>query len=424
MIGGLMASALHAQKLPDVRVDQEVVTEEATFIEANRARLLGNFDDAETKLKGLIDKNGKKAVYYYELARIYQEIGEFPKAMSELSTALEIEPDNEWYWQYQANLAEEMEDQELVIQAYEALVKLFPDRHYYLENIAFHQLQNEDPKAALETLSKLEKLAGINYETTRQKHLIYSELGNIDGAASELKKFINTYPNDKRMLMIAAAYAYKNDDIELATIYYEKILLLDPDDVSAKSALFKLNKGLATSNDKLTAFIEDATIGLDDKLFQLIAILTNFQDGNTDISGDQLEELAKTMIDLHGKNEKTLALQADIYSVQNKLDLAADYYIQSISINDENYIVWNQLLYILADLKDVNRLTEYSQEAMDIFPNQPAPLALFALSKAMAHDMNSANQSIKRARIICGKNSEMIAEIEAIEHRIDQLKGQ
>ena len=420
----MLVIGVSAQKLPDVRVSQEVVSEEATFIEANRARLLGNYDEAESKLRGLIDKFGKKAVYYYELARIYQEIGELKKAMSELQSAIKLEPENEWYWQYQANLGEEMDDQSIVIEAYQQLSRRFPERHYYLENIAFHQLQDEDPEAALATLSRLEKEAGVNYETTRQKHLIYDELGNSKAATEELDKFIQTYPTDKRMLQIAAAYAYKNNDKTLASTYYEKILVLDPDNGAAKSALLKLNPGITSTTDKLFAFIHDPNIGLDDKLFQLIPILTYFQEDKTDITGDQLEQLATSILEQHGENDKTLALKGDVYAVQNKLTLAANEYIKSIKANDENFMVWNQLLYALADTKDVKQLIEYSEEAMDIYPNQPTPQAMLGLGQAMSNDFAAAKQNMKRARLICGKNEQMITEIESIALRIEQLKGQ
>ena len=417
-------SPIHAQKLPGIRVDQETVSEESLFIEANRARLLGDYDVAETKLNTLIDTYGDKAVFHYEMSRLYQEIGELDEAWSAIVKANEIESDNEWYWQYRANLAEEREDEPAVISSYRQLSEMFPERQYYLENIAFHQLKNEDPDGALKTLNTLEKKAGVNFETTRQKHLIYHEKGQSAKAADELAKYIAIYPDDARMIRIAASYALNCDDKNLARAYYRSLLSIDPNDGQAQGALLKMDAANSPQSDKLARFIANPEIDLDQKILQLIPVLTDFQNGNGDISAEELEALGQSLLDQYGAGDKTQALLGDIYSLQNKLNIAADFYIKSINFNDGNYTVWEQLLYVLADIPVKADLLTYSEEAMDIYPNKAMPYAFHALALAHNQQFESAAQLLKQARIVSGQKIELNAQIDELEKRIEQLKAQ
>ena len=416
--------SVSAQKLPDVRVEQAVVAEESLFIEANRERILGNFDVAEAKLKALIKNYGKKAVYFYELAQVYENIGELAKAQETNLDALKLEPDNEWYWQYQASVSVALEDNEEAIRAFSRLSELFPERNYYLENIAFHHLRNDDVKSALSTLILLENRIGVNYETTRQKHLIYDEMGNKEAAAKELDAYLKNYPKDIRVAHTAAAYALQQDDKKRAEEYYNAILKFDDEDPIARGALLKLNRKGSTKYDQLTAFIEDRNINLDDKIVQMIPVLMDYQSAQSDFSIDQLQSMASSLITQYGESDKTLALLGDIYSVQNMLPDAATQYIKSIEFNDGNYLVWEQLLYVLADIKDADRLSKYAEEAMDLYPNKSLPPAFYGLSYALKNKMSQADKYLTQAKMVSGNNTELKQEVESIERLIDQLRDQ
>lgn len=416
--------SISAQKLPEVRVDQKDVSEETLFIEATRARLLGDFDVAENKLKLLIDRHEEKAVFHYEMARVYQEIGALNESKKSIKKAIELEPENEWYLQYLINLAEQEDDQQEIIAAYRALSKLFPDRHYYLENIAFHQLRNEQPDEALKTLTQLEEVSGINFETSRQKHLIYDTKREIDQAYEVLDQYIETYPNDTRMLLIAGDYSIENQNPGKAAIYYEAVLKVEPTNAKARAALMSINGSDKENTDKLTNYLSDPKVKQDDKIMQLIPIITDFQSGNSSYTGEQLQNFASLLIDQYGENAKTTALLGDVYSIQNKPDSAAINYKKSIAIDDGNYFVWEQLMYVLTDLSDSDELGAYAEEAMDIYPNQPMPYAFYALYQAITGDFTSANDWLSEARIRCGTNNELIQDVLAIDQRIRQLKGQ
>ncbi len=411
------------QKLPEVRVNQIEVSEETLFIEANRERLMGNYDEAEENLKKLISTYGEKAAYFFEMSKLFQEIGELEKAKSFVERAINLEPENEWYWQYRAEIGIESEDHVDVIYSYESLAKLFPDRHYYLENIAFHQLHNDDPKAALQTLNTLEKRVGINYETTRQQHLILDEMNQVKAASKILDTYLSKYPRDERVIQIAAAYAYNNNDIEGAIRYYEKLLDVNPNHAQAKSALMKL-KGKDDMPDALGAFIQDKNVSLDDKIFHLIPMLTDIQMGKQTVALESLESHAMTLENMYGPNAKIAALKGDIFSLNNKLEAAVTSYKSAISIDDNNYLVWESLLYLLVETKDVGSLSQYAEEAMDIFPNKPMPHAFFAVADALKGNFNGVDKNLKRARMIAGNNSALINQVTELEGFVERLREQ
>ena len=415
---------LRAQKLPEVRVNQADVAEESLFIEANRERLLGNYDNAESKLNTLIEKYGEKAVYHYERAKLFHEIGDLDKAHKAISTALDQEPSNEWYWQFRADIGIENENHEDVIFTYEKLADIFPDRHYYLENIAFHQLQNNDPEASLKTLNRLEKKVGINYETTRQKHIIYDEMGDRKAATEELDRYLISYPEDERILQSAASYVYQYNDTNKATEYYQKLLDIDPDNAQAKSALLKLNALEGRDNYTLPSFMSDQNVSLDDKIFHLIPILTDIQLGKSEVPIAKVELMGDNLLKQYGNDAKVFALRGDIFSLSDKLDDAIDSYMKSIAEDDGNYLVWESLLYLLSEVRDQDQLAEYAEEAIDIFPNKPMPHAFLAISLALDGDFAKANQSIEQAKLIAGNKADLVSGVKQLEMQIAKLREQ
>lgn len=409
------------QKLPDVRVDEEQVSEETSFIEATRHRMMSNYDKAESRLKAIISRYGSKAVYHAELAKVYTEVGAAEKALESINTAILKSPDSDWYYEQRIQLAIDNQWHDVVIDSYRTLHTKHPERHEYLRHIAFHQLQNNAPEEAIATLQSLEKMTGSTFETTRQKHIIYDGMGKSNKAAATLDDHIKEHPDDIQILHIAASYALKNGETKQAENYYERILAIDPHAGQAKSALLQLQSGEAVSNTKLVNFINDPNLELDDKIFHLIPILTEIQEGKNPVSLDELESLSASLINQYGSNGKTLALQADIFALNNKIPQAIEAYKKSIEKNDGNYLVWESLLYLLTEQKDADAIMEYAEEAMDVFPNKPMPHAFLAYSDALNKQNAAAQQGLKRARIIAGNKQMLLSQVEQLAKQIDAL---
>ena len=411
-----------SQKLPNVRVDQEEVTEESAFIDANRERLLGNYEDAETKLLSLIKEYGNKAVYHYELSKLYDEMDDHTKSLESIKKALSIEPENKWYWQHRTEVGIAHEDEIDVIYSYAELAKLFPDEHRYLESMAFHQLRNDETGEAIKTLNKVEKLVGINFETTRQKHLIYEEEGEQKKAADELDKYLKLFPNDERVIQIAASYAYNHKKIDKAISYYERLVQLDDENMQAKAALMTLKSGTGLHTEQLLSIIDNPNVSLDDKIFNLIPILTDLQAGKSDVNSETLIEMSSSLLEQYGENAKIHALRGDIFSMANNVPDAISSYKKSIEQNDGNYLVYESLMYLFVETNNVNELEFYAEDAMDIFPNQAMPHAFYGLSMALTNKFKEATRSIEQAKIISGNKAITKAQIQEIEMQISNLR--
>ena len=67
------------------------------LIEANREKLLGNYDKAITILRELFRQDSDNTAVAYELGRLLHAEGNLEAAIRYLKTATEQAPDNEWY---------------------------------------------------------------------------------------------------------------------------------------------------------------------------------------------------------------------------------------------------------------------------------------------------------------------------------------
>ena len=71
-----------------VRVSEEEVNLQKIFIDANRERILGNYENAESLYKEVLKQDKGNHAASYELGRIYEAMGEEDKAIKVVKNEL------------------------------------------------------------------------------------------------------------------------------------------------------------------------------------------------------------------------------------------------------------------------------------------------------------------------------------------------
>lgn len=402
-----------AQKIPDIRVDESQVSEETRFIKANRLRLIGDYEEAERALKQLITSNPLESAYHFELSELYRNLDTPEKAIEELKSAIELEPDNTWYWQSLANIAEQIHDPAQALEAYKALYDIHPDRLSYLENIALQYLENNEPQLAIRTLTELTEREGYTLENVRRLHLLYDGLADYDNALHILDQYLTIHGDDIHMLHVASAYALQRFDTSRANSYIERILDIDPHDAQALAG--KMQRTNSGDAEQLITYLFDKKQPLDSKLKWLIPILTEYDPHNPEVPLSTLITIGDTLQILHGANAKTLALSGDIYMIAEQYQKARTAYEASLKYENAHFEVWNQLMYALAYLHEFNSLALYAEQCIDLFPNQPTPYAFLGLAQHTQGQAHDAEALFHQAKIIAGKNNQLIQDVHFIQ---------
>jgi tetratricopeptide (TPR) repeat protein len=176
-------------------VSEAEIKVQTEFLKAESARILGKNDQAVQLYKDFLYRHEQNDAAWYGLARTYTAMKERGNAMDAIGKAIKFNPDNKWYYIYQADLLEQGGQAKAAAEVYEILTKRFKDEPEFLEKLAYLYTIDKNPKAALKALDRLEEKTGISERSSTQKHLIYVALGDNKKAAEALSRLADAYPS-------------------------------------------------------------------------------------------------------------------------------------------------------------------------------------------------------------------------------------
>ncbi len=171
---------------------------EASFYNGNKEKILGNNQEAARNFAGCLRISPKNPAASYELAMLLFKSGDVSNAEKLAATALEGDPDNEWYCLLYTEILMQQKKFKPALSLLEKLIVANPGNpeNYLLKINCL--LMSGDLKAAIKEYDRLEKMNGISEEISIQKERIYIKLQKFDLAVEELKKLIRSNPTEIR----------------------------------------------------------------------------------------------------------------------------------------------------------------------------------------------------------------------------------
>lgn len=352
--------------------EKEQISFKFYFHEANKERILGNYQKASLLFLQCIEVAPNESAPYYEIAHIYESAKQYDYALEYAEKAVELEEDNYWYRILYAHTLQRNGDLNNAIKQYEYLIEKDggnPDLYFDLGGM---QLYSEKYKDALSTFDKLEKIIGISEELSVQKEKIYIKLGDIDNAANEIEKLIEAYPSQMRYRGLLADLYVANDMEEKAFRIYKEMLAKDPNNPYAHLSMHDYYKKKGDDDkafESLKKAFKSEELDIDTKMKILLSYYSA-----TEIETDLKDEafaLNKILIETHPEDAKSYTIYADFLFRDNKLISAQENYIKALERDSSKFPIWNQLMFIESELQDNEALLRDSKAAIELFPNQP-----------------------------------------------------
>lgn len=396
-------------------VPEAEVNRQSRFIDAERERLLGHFDKAAEGYKQFLYDNPDNGAAWYGLARTYTSMKDLVNAIDAIGKAVNLEPDNEWYLTYQADLFEQTGQAKDAVRIYENLTKRFPQTAEFLERLAYLAVLAGDPQGGLKALDRLEKLTGVTEETADKKHLIYVGMGETKKAAAELQKLADTYPHELQYRRHLAEFYERNGDANAARKVYEDILRRDPDDPVAKLAVLQKSGSDETYLQSLKPLFQDAGVSIDAKVKEILPYFSKLEGNAAPGLVQILLELGQLVEKSHPDDPKAWSLSGDLFYYANRRDEALARYRTCIKLKPNVYSVWENALSILAEQKNYAELLQLAEKAMDDFPNQASAYYYYGMAAAEKGNPDDAIAQLEQATLIAGNNLALRLDI------IDQI---
>jgi tetratricopeptide (TPR) repeat protein len=370
------------------------------FYNANREKLLGNNEIAAGLFAECLKKDPQNDASMYEIAQIFAQQGKNNEALFYIKKASSIDPKNVWYQSFYGELLEKNKQYLAAVDVFEHLSKSNPDQPEYYYGWASALLYANKPAEAIKVYDKLEEKIGVNADLISQKEKLYLKIGKIDKAAAEVEKLITAYPKETQYYMLLADLYQANGMSEKAMDIYKKILEVDPENgfVHLSLADYYRTKGdKDKSFNELKTVFANKNIDIDTKL-KILASYYGIVEQHPEMAKQALT-LNKLLIETNPNDVSSHAFYAEFLYQSKDYTQARDEYRKALAIDKQNYSTWQELLRVELDLKDYNAMVSESDDALILFPNQPAVYYLNGIAKIQAKKYKEAidilNQGVK-----------------------------
>lgn len=343
------------------------------FIDGCSERMKGNFTEAKKKFEDCLKIDPKNIAVNYELAMIYKMLGSSNEALINAKLCASADSKNEWYQILLAECYVSNKQYQQSIKVREQLIKNFPKRNEFKEELAFeYSLIGQNDKA-LNIYNELENNLGISEQITLNKLRILKNQRNYKLAEEELLKLLNTDKSQIRFYNYLAELYSEVRELDKAKLIYDKIIELDPKNPTIYLAMHDYH--VAKGNE--TEAFQDLLKAVQNPLLEVLSISQIIEDyyaradrGNH-VSFEQGLILVKAALKEHGAASNLNALCGDFYKLDRNLKEASVYYYKAAIVDKGNYKVWQNLLIADNELKLNDSLAKHSAAASEMFPNQP-----------------------------------------------------
>jgi tetratricopeptide (TPR) repeat protein len=388
-------SVLGNHKLTDKLSDNRKIQYDSVFIEGSRQKILGNFTLAVDLLQSAIVINPSSAASYFQLSQIYTSGNDIPKSLQYARLAVKFDPKNAWYLIHLAKVyaASGKPDSTLIV--YSGLVKDNPNNYDYRYNQVMLLMENKKFKKALEASKKLEDDYGFSSDLAFIQYQIYTQLKDNKQCVGVLSRAVRLYPEDVKFYgLLAVKYEILNQK-DSALKYYLKLVVIDPNNERGTLSLleFYLSNGryAETVNLSKSFFLNKAFSG-DEKFSLLIAYLSDkhyFKENQLAI-----KEFIEIMAGQYNQDSRIYTFRADYDLKTGHLAEARNELIYLVDNFHPDYLVWEQLLYVLSNMGNYEELLKYSGQAITLFKDKPVAFLFYGISSFQLKRYDEALSSL------------------------------
>ncbi len=402
---------------------QEKQTEEITekdlietnyyFSEGMRYGLKEEYDKAAKYYEKALSLMPENAAIHFKLGETYSKLDELDKALEYSKSAVELDPNNEYYYILLARVYEYSGDFGNAILTYKELIANVEGTESSYYDLAILQVMSNDWDGALKSYEAILNFYGPNPEVSAQKQKIYLKLNKLDEAISEGRRLIKDFPEDPQYVINLAILYKSNGKTEEAILLLDSALIRDPELSAARLVLYEIYRDEGKNADafeQLKLAFSDANLNLAQKA----GLLSSFERfAKTDQEKEQAIELGLILIKTHPRSDVVYSLMGDFYLQREDKIEALEYYKQSVEINPSSFSVWMNILILNFEEGRNDSLVFYSEQMIEIFPNNARVWFLQGLGYYALNDYENAKFSLENARKWAANEEDLLGDIEA-----------
>jgi tetratricopeptide (TPR) repeat protein len=365
------------------------------YVNGCAARMKGNLEEALTLFTECKKIDPSSAPVKYELATIYKLLGVNDQALLNAKAAAASDPKNEWYQLLLIDCYNVVKQYSQSIKLRENLVKNFPARNDFKEDLAIQYNVMGYYDKSLKIYEELEKQYGVNEQIVLNKARLFKNQKKAKEAEEELLRLTTAYPQEPRYYSYLADFYMEQNELEKAKAMYDKILVIEPNNPVVNLALHDYYSAQGKMTEAFE-YLEKAFMNPDLDVVTKENILLSFYKKSDDaVYRENGKKLAEIMIRVHPESPEANSIYADYLVMERKLKEAAHYYTKAALNEKGNYRTWEQLIKVDYELSRYDSLESHTTKAIEYFPSQPVVYFYNGLANITLKNYKKASQSLK-----------------------------
>ncbi len=388
------------------------------FVEALKERSLGNPQRAIQILSECLQTDPNSTAALYELAAIQAENNDLTSATLLLEKAIKLNPKNKWYKLLLADILQQTRKYNQAAQIYNELLDKDPENLEYLFMKAALFASAGKVDEAIDAYNALEEKTGINEQISVSKQQLYVQDKQIDKAFEEINKLISFDPDEPKYYGLMADLYQNQGDSENALKYYKKIQEIDPGNGFVHFSLanyYFINNNPEKAFEETKEGFRSDDVDLQTKL-QMYMLLTA-DPAQSNLTSAQEDTLIDILLEVHPEEYMVHTVRAESFLKRQKPEEARAELLKALSIQKNDYILWERLLFVDNDLQDWQALNKHSLDALELFPNQPQAYFLNAIA-------NIQLKNYEETISIADEGVMYVADNKKLEGQFLMLKGE
>ncbi|GGI22815.1 tetratricopeptide repeat protein [Pedobacter mendelii] len=401
-----------AQVIPAQNSNRDSNMIKQIFFAGLKEKISDNYLAASNNFTKIVSVDSANHAAYFELANASLRLDKFAEAEQNIKKAVKLSPDNKWYLRLQAEVYKRTNKIPQLIDVFNQLIRIEPDNDGYYFDKANAQFIFNQPEEAKKTYDAIEKKFGESRELANAKRR-FQQNGN--PSESDIVKLLEGSQADlKNYLYAAGLLLQKGNDTEALKVLM-KAQSLEPNN-------FDVNLGLADvyrkqKNDEmafasLKLAFESPEMPIDEKVKIIAALFSKIQQP---VVAKNVTELSKGLAEKNPADAKVLALYGDVLYQQNKLNDALIQYQAALKINEQVYVVWEQVINIQTLLGHYAEAIKFGDEALTIYPNQAGLYYYMAYALFKTAKYDSALNNLKTVQQLDADNKALQAQVYALQ---------
>lgn len=395
------------------------------FTEGEKFFILEDYAKALMYYQRTMEIAPDNATVHYKIAEVLMASNrqdDLLKASLSIENALRLERKNKYFYLLAANIYSSLARFEKAAQIYEDMISEVAGTEEYLyELAAVYQYANKFDEA-IKTYNRAEQIFGINEISSIQKLRLLLEQNKTKEGIAEGEKLVQAFPHEERFIMgfteVLSQKGLRNEAVQ----YLEKFVQENPEAGNTKMLLagfYRDNNQEQKARPLLLSLFEDNTVELSSKLIILGAYNTELnQDKKRGITNAEKATFATKLFDQLVKSnpeEVTVhILGGDLFLSTGKNREAQREYLKAIEISEVNYEVWENLLFLEANLEQYDQMIKHTDQALELFPNQRMLHYYNGFAHIRKRNFAEAIVSLEQAKRLSASNASFVCEINSL----------